>query len=315
MKVKLATAIDAPWSRQLVDEIDALARGDRFGAHHLVSDGSEADLILFVDAHQFPSDWSMKMLRNNVLVRAHPEKALVYDERDVPRDLLPGVYVAMPRKRFNRSRQRAFGYYRLTTDTRGARDRSPDLLYSFQGRRAGRLRDAVLALTHPRAVVEDTSRHDFFGGPSETLAAAQRSYAETLGRSKFVLCPRGAGTASIRLFETLAAGRVPVVISDEWVPPDGIDWSSCSVQIDESDTDSVAERLEAIEPQWPAMAAAAQGVYDEWFAPEAWFHRVAELCRDILEHGETGVARQWVQPETWRAAARHLKARTAGQKT
>ena len=30
-------------------------------------------------------------------------------------------------------------------------------------------------------------------------------------RSKFFLCPRGTGTSSIRLYETLSAGRVPVI--------------------------------------------------------------------------------------------------------
>lgn len=313
MKIQLATGIDAPWSRTLLDEMHELARRDRFGVDELVTAPDDADVVLFVDAHQYPTDWAMKMLRNHELVRRFPEKAFVYDERDLPRDLLPGIYVSMPRKRFNPLRQRAFGYYRLLTDTRQARDRAPDLLFSFAGRRAGPLRDAVLRLSHPRAIVEDTSRHDFFGESSSELTTAQERYVDVLGRSKFVLCPRGAGTSSIRLFETLAAGRVPVVISDDWVPPDGIDWGACSVRVAEGDTASVGERLEAVEDEWAAMAAAAQRAYDEWFAPEVWLHRVAELCGEILRDGETGLTRQWTQPETWRAASRHLRARAAGR--
>ncbi len=312
VKVKLVTGIDAQWSRQLLGEVTELARADRFGMHDLVPAADEADVILFVDVHQYPSDWAMRMIRNHELVRAYPQKTFVYDERDLPRDLLPGVYVSMPRKGFNPLRQRAFSYYRLATDTRGVRGQEPDLLFSFQGRRAGPLRDAVLALSHPCAVVQDTSDYDFFAGASPALAVARRRYVDVLGRSKFVLCPRGAGTASIRLFEVLAAGRVPVVISDEWVPPAGIDWGACSVRLAENETEAVGERLETIESHWPAMAEAAQHVYDMWFAPDVWFHRVVELCREVIEGGETGVARQWTQPEMWRAAARHLKARAAG---
>lgn len=38
-------------------------------------------------------------------------------------------------------------------------------------------------------------------------------YAHTIDQSKFVLCPRGAGVNSIRFFETLAYGRIPIMIS------------------------------------------------------------------------------------------------------
>jgi exostosin family protein len=281
---------------------------DRFGEHVLVGDAEEADLILFVDLHQHPGDWRMRALRDHPLVRTFPEKAFVYDERDAPRDELPGVYVAMPRRTFDPRRHRAFGYYRLLNDTRAVRDDRPDLLFSFRGRRVGMVRSDVLAMSHPRAIIEDTSGQDFFGTKQSELADERSRYRELLGRSKFVLCPRGAGASSLRLFETLACGRVPVVLSDEWMPPAGIDWQSCSVRISESQTNAVAERLEALEPDWPAMSAAAGRVYDEWFAPEVWFHRAVELCRDLMETGSTGLSRQWSNPAAWRAGARHWKA-------
>lgn len=308
MKVKLATVAEHPWSLEVRAAMEEVARRDRFGEHVLVSDGRQADLILFLDLHQHPGDWRMKALRSHPLVREFPEKAFVYDERDVPRDTLPGVYVSMPGRSFDPRRQRAFGYYRLLNDTRSVRDDPPDLLFSFRGRRVGAIRADVLAMSHPRAVLEETSDHDFFGAAHSDLAAARSRYREVLGRSKFVLCPRGAGTSSLRLFEALAGGRVPVALSDQWVPPAGIDWQSCSVRVPEPETSAVAERLEALEPEWPAMSAAAGRVYDEWFAPDVWFHRAVEHCRELMEIGSTGLSRQWAKPELWRAGARHWKA-------
>jgi hypothetical protein len=308
VKVKLATAGEYPWSFELRAAVEEVIHMDRFGEHVLVGDAEEADLILFVDLHQHPGDWRMRALRNHPLVRRFPEKAFVYDERDVPRDELPGVYVAMPRPTFDAGRHRAFGYYRLMNDTRTVRDDSPDLLFSFRGRRAGTVRDDVLAMSHPRAVIEDTSHHDFFGRKQSDLADARSRYREVLGRSKFVLCPHGAGTSSLRLFEALACGRVPVVLSDQWVPPNSIDWKSCSVRIPERQTNAVAGWLEALESDWPMMSAAAARVYDEWFAPDVWFHRVVELCRELMETGSTGLSRQWTKPAHWRAGARHWKA-------
>jgi hypothetical protein len=308
MKVFLATAADAPWSRQLRAEVEAVARQDRFRVHELTSDPESADVVLFLDAHHHLPDWRQRALRRHQLIRAFPEKSLVYDERDQPVDALPGVYVAMPARRFDAKRHRAFAYYYLRTDTRALRDLTPDLLFSFRGRRVDRLRDEVLALAHPRGVVEDTSELDFFGPGTNGLAAGRDRYLELVGRSKFVLCPRGAGTSSLRLFEAMAAGRVPVILSNQWVEPAGIDWDTCAVRMPEREVESVPARLEALEEQWSELACNAALVYDEWFRPEVWFHRVIEHCGDVLGAGSIGVRRQWTSPMTWRLGLRRLKA-------
>lgn len=308
MKVKLVTAADAPWSRKLSAAVEAVARADRIGEHALVDDAEEAELILFLDLHQHPADWRMSFLRDHPLVRAFPSKAFVYDERDVPRDSLPGIYVAMPQSELDPGRHRPFAYYFLLNDTRSARDDRPDLLVSFRGRRAGHARDDVLALSHPRGVFEDSSGIDFFDDAQVEQAEAKSRYRELVGRSKFVLCPPGAGTSSVRLFETLAGARVPVIVSEEWSPPLGIDWQSCSIRVAERDVHSVIEQLEALEPQWPTMSAAAAEVYDEWFAPDVWFHRAVEHCRELMQSGAAGLNRQWTTAAYWRAAARHVRA-------
>ncbi|MGA2470755.1 MAG: exostosin family protein [Solirubrobacteraceae bacterium] len=307
MNVFIATAGDEAWNRELRAEVVAVARRDRFGVHVVVEEPRDSDIVLFVDAHQHLTDWRMHALRTHPLVRARPMAAFVYDERDVPRDLLPGVYVSMPRNRFDAERHRAVGYYWLKTDTTGVRGAVPDLLFSFAGRATGGVRDAVLALRHPRAIVEDTTRYDFFAGDRDELAPAQERYREVIGRSKFVLCPRGAGSASLRLFEALAAGRVPVILSDAWVEPAGIAWASCALCIPERDVAGVPAQLERAEAQWPAMSAAAAAVYDEWFAPDVWFHRVVECCRELGEAGRRGVRRQQFTIGYWRDGARRLR--------
>jgi hypothetical protein len=39
-------------------------------------------------------------------------------------------------------------------------------------------------------------------------------------------CPAGIGPATYRLFEAMELGRVPVILSDEWVPRKGLDGMS-----------------------------------------------------------------------------------------
>ena len=307
MKVHLATAADQSWSRLLRADVQAVARLDRYGQHGVVDDPGEADIILFLDAHQLPTDWRMRTLRNHPYVREYPGKVFVYDERDMPRDLLPGAYVCMPRSRFDVNRHRAAGYYKLKNDTRGGRHAEPDLLFSFQGRDTGGVRHNVLTLECARAVIEDTSQYDFFAdGPGESDGMRAR-YRAVIGRSKFVLCPHGAGTSSFRLFEALACGRVPVVLSDDWVEPRGIDWAACSVRIAERNVMEIPQRLAAIEQRWPALSAAAGAAYDEWFAPEVWFHRIVEHCADLQRGHLHVVRRQALTMAYWRAGVRHWR--------
>lgn len=307
MNVLVATAGNRPWHRRMRTEVEALARLDRLGDHALVDDPDRAEIILFVDLHQHPSDWRQRAIRRHPFVRAFPDRSFVFDERDLPRDSLPGVYVSMPRAGFDPRRHRAFAYPRLLNDVRDLPGDDPDLLFSFQGRRVGPVRPALLELAHPRAVVEDTSGYDFFDSEGAGLEAARRRYREVMGRSKFVLCPRGAGTSSLRIFESLACGRVPVIVSDDWVAPQGVDWEACSVRVPERDVQSIPARLEELEPAWPGLSTAARQAYRDWFADDVWFHRVVEHCRDLREHGSLGLRRQWLDRATWRAGARHWK--------
>jgi len=44
-------------------------------------------------------------------------------------------------------------------------------------------------------------------------------YIDSLSKTAFVLCPSGAGPNTIRYWEAIAFGRVPVLLSDSWDPP------------------------------------------------------------------------------------------------
>lgn len=55
----------------------------------------------------------------------------------------------------------------------------------------------------------------------ETLVdkSASEEFREALTGSVFALCPSGTGPNSIRLWESLAAGTIPVILADDWAPP------------------------------------------------------------------------------------------------
>ncbi len=82
-----------------------------------------------------------------------------------------------------------------------------------------------------------------------------RSYNELLSHTRFSLCPAGAGPNTLRLWESLAVGAIPVVLSDRHqlpdlarlLPGDALSWDQVVVLHPEADLDTLDGRLRAID--------------------------------------------------------------------
>jgi hypothetical protein len=79
-------------------------------------------------------------------------------------------------------------------------------------------------------------------------------YNEIISDSVFSLCPAGAGPNTLRLWESMAAGSIPVVLSDRHQLPnlslikgfENFEWSDLLVFIPESEVDQLDQRLRRI---------------------------------------------------------------------
>ena len=266
----------------------AYAARDRFGVHRLTDDPHAADLIIFVES--LGAEMFLNAMRRHPLVRRNPEKCFCFCELDHQVSFLPGIYTSV-QKRWHSPAREVGGFYLAMYENpyvthTPERDGAP-YLFSFVGDAGtSSIRRAILRLEHPAAKLIDTSEYCWeirHSGTPEQRRAFEEEYAGILRDSRFVLCPRGWSPSSVRLFETLKAGRVPVVISDQWTPPAGPDWASCSVVVNEADIAGIPARLEALAPRAVEMGQAARAVYEDWFSPEVSFHRIAEWCRGIDE--------------------------------
>lgn len=308
MKIHLASSCSTPAESPVVEAFRAAAAHDRFGVHKPTEAPEAADLILFVDNHLNP-DWRVRAMLAHPLLKQFPEKCMVYDERDHPWNCLPGVYASMSKWCFDTGSQRAWAYYALPAAAAAQPEVRPELLYSFMGTPGPRtsgghnVRRKILALRDDRSLLEDSSGFVFYDDQGDPVAhaARQRRFRESILRSKFVLCPRGAGTSSIRSYEVMGSGRVPVIIADQWVAPTGPDWSKFSLRVQQDAVEQIPELLRQREADWEEMAAEAAAAYQEWFAPDVNFHNIVEQCRAITEAG--------VHVDARMRAARHRELR------
>lgn len=115
-------------------------------------------------------------------------------------------------------------------------------------------------------------------------------FVDALGRSRLVLAPRGAGQHSYRLFEAMSAGRVPVVLADDYMLPmsEFVDWDTCIFRVAEAKAASVAEEVLAInercrpQPCMEEMARRARQAWADWLAPARWDDMVLRYLEEML---------------------------------
>jgi hypothetical protein len=167
-----------------------------------------------------------------------------------------------------------------------------DILASFMGSmQTHSSRQAIFQIDFPGIYLEDTSQYWFFGDQgnlqahdhNEKIRQQKLKYSEILGRSKFALCPRGKSPSSFRLYEALMGGCVPVIIADEWIPPEGPNWQEFCLFVPENNISQIGEILPAWEAEYTKMSRLGQIAYQQWFAPDVRFHHMIESCTQILQ--------------------------------
>lgn len=281
----LTTAGDSarPFAARDFERLSAAASVDRFGVHALTASADDADLILFVGA----AHNDFRDVRAHPHVRRFREKCFLFDASDRVIPYLPGVYACAEKRWFPRNRTRGGFFLRVFENDAIVHEPGiPDdaWLYSFVGNaNNARVRRAIVAMKDERSLLVDTSREEVAQTDAASGANAERwsRYADVMRRSQFILCPRGIGTATWRLFEAMKAGRAPVILSDDWVAPDGPRWNDCSLRIAERDAARLPEILREHESRAVAMGQRAREEWEAWFSREVAFHRVVEWCVDI----------------------------------
>ncbi len=267
----------------------------------LASSPDEADALIFVESGcRFQTD-----VMYSPLYKAYAHKSFVLDFLDLPKPVIPGLYACAKRDDAAAGGLLGLPYIRVCDNVLLEREdlisADPEYLFSFVGRvaNAPRVRSRILELEHPNALLLD--RHS---GQSES----DEEYVRTLSNSKFILCPRGIGTSSWRIYEAMRVGRVPVIVSDDWLAPSGIDWQTFAIFVREVDIEQIPALLDARESEWESLAHTAKATWQRFFAKENLFAWIAQQCcalaaRQRTMHRPLGLLDQLRQVGSIRDAA------------
>lgn len=255
-------------------------------------------------------------------LRADSTPRFVWDGGDQPAGRESGWYCSLPRPLFDRRRHRTFRYpIRYNECVEAADLADARVLYGFHGGITSGVRARLLAALVREGRADEMDIH-VEAGPwnrmfDRTGVPEKRRYAEALRRTRFVLCPRGNGVGTVRMFETLESARVPVIISDQYVLPAEIDWDACAVRVRERDVRKIPALLRERAADWPRLAQNARQIWEENFSDAACLSRLTADLRAFLAtpQGEPPTQQlrlrsYWLRTRVRRAVG-HLAARAA----
>jgi hypothetical protein len=269
----------------------------------LVDRAQDADIVVFWEEYQASEQTLAPKLRAAARGIGDPDKVFVVSGEDRSAGFLPGVYVSTPQIGWDEHRFRTGAYFKVMNPLVGqaaeARSRKPTLLYSFIGSATTPIRQEIFRTlrSNDRRWIQDIGDVRYWVDvESADKRPGQQAYLEKMLDSVFVLCPRGGGESSFRLFETMQLGRVPVILSDAWVAPRGPRWQDFSIRVAEKDFGRLDEILAPYYESSQEMGILAREEWERWFQPSVLPWRTLQWIYDIFlsrPHSEVAYVALW----------------------
>jgi len=262
--------------------------------YSLTSDPESADMILVGNVREKNGG---KKIMNHDLINKYPNKCFSLSDQDSPLILNRGIYASGTKKSklsFGRVRTGSYTIYGDHHHNPFIQNHSfsnksyleKEYLLTFIGRNSHRIRDSIFNLKHerPDIYIENSAKRFYLWGRQEYAEKIERQkyYYNILLKSKFSLCPRGAGASSMRLFESMKLGIAPIIVSDEWILPKGPKWNEFSIFIKEKNIRHLEEIVESHSDNYHRMGQKARKAFDEYFAEDVYFNYVIDSCLDIM---------------------------------
>lgn len=110
-------------------------------------------------------------------------------------------------------------------------------------------------------------RDKFWGGKAHD-ASLKKDFDEIMQFNPFILCQRGKGNFSMRFYQTLSAGRIPVLINTDMILPfeNEIDWENLIV-LGKNKTDCLQQVVVAFETgRYKQMQQDCRRIFEAYFS-------------------------------------------------
>jgi hypothetical protein len=293
---------------------------DSFKNYVLEENPEHADFIIFVEHHPGDDPYFFEVLKHPIY-KKYSNKCYLYHDSDYNIALIPTISPSVCTSRFNKRMHHPYHYLEQISNNPYIKY-APDEIYekkylfSFMGacRTYPPVRDKIVQLYKGDDNIIDTKESNSWDLDKEKRDIYFKEYVQILAQSKFVLCPRGIGPSSYRQYESMKIGVAPVIISDEWVEPKGIDWKSCSIRIKESQVNQIENILKSRENEYSELGHNARKNYEKFMSFENQFHFLSDAAaslhavrKEVSIYDYLGEYLRFLQPFHFRNLLRYYK--------
>ncbi|MGI9319194.1 MAG: exostosin domain-containing protein [bacterium] len=242
-----------------------------------------ADIIVLDERYQYRTWHYIDELLKCGFVRQYADRICVVNHDSFARVFLPGLYTSLERRSFPLIDATPIPYkrdlWKITPPD--SFEFNPSQLYSFVG----------TFHTHPIRYKLCKTLASIGLGTCKELRKAfhdhdendQTQYIKQIRDAQFSLCPRGLSPSTYRLYESMQLGRCPVVISDDWLPPDGPDWEKFIIRVPEAEIDALPSILSQNSHRAEQYGRIA---FDTWKRHFSWPQRYRYFTQRILDFFE-----------------------------
>jgi hypothetical protein len=140
------------------------------------------------------------------------------------------------------------------------------------------LREAAINQLRSNTAIETNFviRNNYWGGNIHNQQI-RAEYINNINNSDLILCSRGAGNFSYRLYESMSLGRVPIIINTDIVLPcnDVINWKEISVWVDDvMDINNEINRFwsNLTDKEYFLLQRKIRGLYERYISPAGFTH-------------------------------------------
>ena len=246
----------------------------------------------------------MEDLKNSLLYNKYRKKLYIYNCGGKQYPFIPGIYTNIF-PGFVKGNWACGGHYLSSKiikhkfSSKEIDESKRDYLLSFVGSsRNHACRQKVFEINHPRGYLHDSNpkKDKLRWWEKDDSKSSVIRFRNITLNTKFLLCPRGVNTSSIRIFEGMEAGCVPIIISDNLVLPNGPNWNEFSMIIPENSINKIPAICEELEPGFKNMSKLSRQAWEKFFSTESSFHSLCTWINSL--HGQVAENRNILEKKT-----------------
>jgi hypothetical protein len=137
---------------------------------------------------------------------------------------------------------------------------------------------ALYILAKSRAITCNFVLHDVMHHTEKLTHSGREQFVNNMINSDYILCTRGSGNFSYRLYETLSCGRIPVFVNTDCMMPfeQWIDWKRYCVWVEDDELpyigDLIREFHDRLTPQqFQDLQRECRKLWLDWLSPQGFF--------------------------------------------